>query len=110
MSAVRTATTTNYHMEMLAGWLPSTTTAFSGGLHNFPRFMEDWGGVPARIRGSLVVGWAAVYAQWPRECCGNTSYMAPNRDWGFDKHLESILNQPPGAPLYDVQSTRRWKR
>lgn len=110
MGTNRPATTTTYNMEMLAGWLPSTTTAFSGGLHNFPRFMETWSNVPARIRGSLVVGWAAVFAQWKRECCGTTSYQAPNRDWGFDKHLESILNQPPGAPLYDVQSTRRWKR
>ena len=109
-SPARTAKTTTYNMEMLAGWLPSTTTAFSGGLHNFPRFMEDWHGVTARIRGSLVVGWAAVFAQWKRHCCNTTSYQAPDRDWGFDEHLESILNQPPGAPLYDVQSTRRWKR
>jgi hypothetical protein len=107
---VRDAAETTYNMQMLAGWLPTTSSESSGGLHNFPRFIEDWDGVFCHIKGSLVVGWHAVFAQWARHCCDDVSYQPPNRDWGFDRHLESILNQPPGAPLYDVQSTRRWKR
>ncbi|HEY1098864.1 MAG TPA: hypothetical protein VGF99_08040 [Myxococcota bacterium] len=110
LGSTRSASETFVNMEMLAGWTPTTTTAYSGGLHNFPRFLESWSGIDLHIRGSLVVGWAAVYARWKRHCCNNTSYQAPDRDWGFDKTLRSILKQPPGAPLFDVQSTRRWKR
>jgi hypothetical protein len=108
----RVATNTTYNFEMLSGWSLTANQAnkFSGGLHNFPRFQEEWGGVTARIRGSLVAGWYPVLTRWPWTCCDDRDYRAPNRDWGFDSHLESILNQPPGAPLYDVQSTRRWKR
>lgn len=109
-STPRTPTETFYNTAILAGWTPTTTTDFSGGIHNFPRFMEDWDNVPVHIRGSIVIGWASVYTQWKRHCCNNTSYDAPDRDWGFDRHLANILNQPPGAPLFDVQATRRWKR
>ncbi len=107
----RRATNTTYNFEMLSGWSISTDSGdFSGGLHNFPRFQESWSGVTATIRGSLVAGWYPVFTRWPWTCCNDIDYRAPNRDWGFDRHLESVLNQPPGAPLYDVQSTRRWKR
>jgi len=108
----RIAEPTTYHFEMLSGWAATADEPdkFSGGLHNFPRFQEDWNGIKALIRGSLVAGWYPVQTRWPWTCCDNRDYRAPNRDWGFDEHLNNILNQPPGAPLYDVQATRRWKR
>ena len=108
-SSNRDSSESFYNMEILSGWVPTTNSAYSGGLHNFPRFLEDWTSTPLHIRGSLVVGWAAVYTRWKWHCCDDV-YKAPQRDWGFDPHLKNILNQPPGAPLFDVQATRRWKR
>jgi hypothetical protein len=101
---------TTLRVQILAGWTPTTNTSgrFSGGLHNFPRFVEDWDNVVLEIRGSLVVGWAAVYNQAPWSL--GSVYDAPERDWGFDRHLEKIVNQPPGAPLFDVAAVRQWSR
>lgn len=106
---------TTFNTSILAGWntTPTTDSSFgywSGGLHNFPKFQEDWSSVKARIRGSMVVGWNSVYVQWPFHCCSTISYSAPIRDWGFDRHLDTLLNQPPGAPLFDVNATRSWSR
>jgi hypothetical protein len=110
LSTARIGDTTTMNIEILAGWTPTTATAYSGGLHNFPRFLEDWQSKPLNIKGSLVVGWSAVYARWPASCCDAVTYRPPTRAWGFDTNLNSILNQPPGAPLFDVQATLRWKR
>ncbi len=104
----RIAADSAYNVEVLAGWVPTTSSRFSGGVHNFPKQIENWSGRNLTLRGSMVIGWSSVYARWRHG--GTGAFLAPSRDWAFDKHLESILNQPPGAPLYDVQSTRRWKR
>jgi len=104
------ATPTKLRFEMLSGWNPSTNTAGqdSGGLQNFPRFVENWSGIALEIRGSLVVGWASVYNRAPWG--SGAVFDPPNRDWGFDRHLEQLVNQPPGAPLFDVAAVRQWKR
>ena len=107
-AAGRQAAVTTYNMSILAGWVPTSNSFFGGGVHNFPKQLEFWSGVRLDLKGSLVIGWAAVYARWRH--AGGAGFVAPQRDWGFDRHLENILNQPPGAPLFDVQSTRRWKR
>ena len=58
------------------------TQAYSGGVHNFPRFLENWGANTVAIRGAMVsmyssriatVGWSQSY------------YSAPVRQWGFDQ-------------------------
>ena len=95
---------------VFAGLSQSTSSTNGGGLENFPRFLENWGGTPARIRGSLVVGHMPVYHRWPRTCCNAETYSAPNRDWGFDQHLNTYANQPPGAPTYDVAAVLEWRR
>ncbi|MSU23224.1 MAG: hypothetical protein EXS32_05295 [Opitutus sp.] len=60
----------------------SGTQAYSGGVHNFPRFLEHWGTNTVAIRGAMVsmynsriatVGWSQSY------------YSAPVRQWGFDQ-------------------------
>ena len=110
LGTARNGKETTIHSAILSGWTPTTSTNYSGGIHNFTRFLEDWAGKPLHIRGSIVVGWSAVYARWRAFCCGPDTYNPPLRDWGYDTNLDDILNQPPGAPLFDVQSTRRWTR
>ncbi|HVU23338.1 MAG TPA: hypothetical protein VHE13_04375 [Opitutus sp.] len=60
----------------------SGTQQYSGGVHNFPRFLENWGSNTVAIRGSIVnmyksrvqtVGWSQSY------------YSAPVRQWGYDQ-------------------------
>jgi hypothetical protein len=115
----RHASVTRWYIEMLSGWGPSEGGGASGGIHNFPRKLEDWrtcagiggnfsGDCPAIIVGSLIIGHAQVYS--PPFSENDTGRNPPRRDWGFDEHLSVLDNQPPGAPLFDVAAIRQWKR
>ncbi len=123
----RRAMVTRYYMEMLAGWGPTVAGSRSGGIHNFPRFLEDWGSrvaadckgtgdftvnCPAIILGSLVIGHNRVYAlgKGPEATPGAIGRSPPRRDWGFDRHLEDLAKQPPGAPVFDVAAIQQWTR
>ena len=122
----RPAMVTRYYMEMVSGWGMSVAGAQSGGIHNYPRALEDWGSgstaecrgtgtfstaCPAIIRGSLVIGHNRVYTSW-RFVDGNGSIgrSPPRRDWGFDDHLLDLEKQPPGTPLFDVAAIKQWSR
>ena len=89
---------------MLMGITPSNNRgngASSGGLHNFPRFLENWSGKAVWIRGSLVALFESRVANEP----WNTSYYSPpERDWGFNSLFRGG-SFPPGTPM--VRSFRR---
>jgi type II secretory pathway pseudopilin PulG len=112
--ANRNAVDTVYRMQVLAG-TPETSGNFSGtsatssgGVHNFVRFMEAWSGRNCVIKGSTVIGFYPVYSQFSWRL--QNAYSPPTRDYGYDKHLDDLSNQPPGAPLYEVQAIRGWSR
>ncbi len=71
---------------------------YGGGLENFPRFLENWSGVTAFYRGSLV---SIAYAQKATNFCGwaGTYYNAPTRNWAFDTRFQDPANLPPGTPV-----------
>jgi hypothetical protein len=81
----------------------ATATAFSGGAHNLPRFLENWTtpGYTLAIRGSMVALFnSRIAAQpWAQAC-----YSAPTRKWGFDALLQNGV-YPPFTPK--VMSYRR---
>ncbi|MEW5852164.1 MAG: hypothetical protein AB2A00_25470 [Myxococcota bacterium] len=106
----RNATVTTYNLQILAGQVLPSTSASGGGMNNFMRYLEDWGGgVQHRVNGSVVVGFSSVYAKQPF-VGPNTYYTAPSRVWQFDTNLNAITNQPPGSPRYNVSATRQWSR
>ena len=70
-----------------------------GGLHNFLRYMENWGGVPLHYTGSLVSLYYSQYATGTFKCC-NTVYGAPNRQYAFDTLFLNPNNLPPGTPMF----------
>lgn len=89
---------------MLMGITPtdkSGTGRSSGGLHNFPRFLENWGGKAVWIRGSLV---ALFECRVGTEPWGSGYYNPPARNWGFNS-LFRAGRFPPGTPK--VLSFRR---
>jgi hypothetical protein len=109
----RDPTATRWRMALLTGNVRTTGSGgsmgnYSGGLENFPRFLERWGtgGINTMISGSLVLGFNSVY-QRQRWGAGNV-YSAPVRNWSYDTKLNAISNQPPGAPVYNVQAVKRW--
>lgn len=68
---------------------------YSGGIENFPRFLENWNGVTFTYRGSLVSLYASQFAvgTW-----NGTYYSPPDRDWGFDTMFEDPTKLPPATP------------
>ena len=76
---------------------------YSGGVHNFPRFLENWGGVEFRYRGSLVSLFQSE-VNWAHMTDGQNWYSPPRRNWGFSALFEKG-EFPPGTPM--VRDFRR---
>ena len=90
----RPAVTTTYRVAIIGGkGVPFPEPAggvqdygTDGGLHNFLRFEEDWGGQSLNYRGSLVSFFYSVQAIGPYKCC-TTVYGAPGRTYSFDENF-----------------------
>ncbi|TVP75495.1 MAG: hypothetical protein EA353_13740 [Puniceicoccaceae bacterium] len=100
--STRSPTHTEVSAAILTGLVPSGKTgsnSYSGGLENFPRFLESWGG-EMRIRGSMVALFESEVgtARWGK----SDVYSAPTRSWGFHEAFADGA-QPPGTP-----NTRRF--
>jgi hypothetical protein len=93
-----TPKTTTVNAAMLEGIVRSTTNsgAYSGGLENFIRLLENWSGVPLWYNGSIVVMFPSQYATnyWNY---GNY-YTAPTRNWAFDTNFTQQAGLPPLTP------------
>ncbi|HKM47167.1 MAG TPA: hypothetical protein VJX69_06245 [Terriglobales bacterium] len=75
-----------------------------GGVHNFLRFLEDWSGITASYKGSLVSLYYSTYNTGFYKY-GNVVYDAPNRNYYFDLDFTSPGGLPPGTPLFrDVET------
>jgi hypothetical protein len=70
-----------------------------GGMHNFLRYLEDWGGVQAHYEGSLVSLFYSQYGTGVFKCC-TTVYNAPDRKYAFDTLFLDPANLPPGTPMF----------
>ena len=77
------------------------TQEYSGGVHNMPRFLENWGTNTVAIRGSLVNMYKNRIATGP---WSSSYYSPPVRQWGFDQ-IFANGNFPPICP--QVISFRR---
>ena len=93
-----TATTIN--TAFLAGTDITNSTAapgYNGGLENYPRFLEGWGGITLTYRGSFVSTSTPVHVSgtW-----SNQAYGAPGRNWDYDTRFNSAQNLPPLAPRF----------
>jgi hypothetical protein len=84
-----------------------------GGVHNFLRFLENWGangGNPGGTQtlyyeGSLVKLYNSVYSTGTFKCC-NDVYDPPSRHYVFDPNFLAPAGLPPGTPMFrDVEST-----
>ncbi len=85
---------------------PEFAFGMDGGIHNFLRFLEDWGGVPAAgalqslyYKGSLVSLYWNTYATGTFKCC-NLVYNPPDRQYTFDPLFAIPSNLPPGTPMF----------
>ena len=96
-ASVKNASSTTYYVAILAGDTPNNAGAYNGGLENFPRFLENWGGQTCRIVGSFINLFLSENAtgQW---AWGAPIYFAPDRDWWFEVNFLDFDKLPPGTP------------
>lgn len=97
----RLATDTTVNAAILAGIVPTTnnfgTKHYSGGVENFPRFLEDWSGKSLTYNGSMVVMFPSKHAtNWWID--PGSYYNPPTRDWAFDLNFLNANRLPPGTP------------
>jgi len=110
--AVRNASQTYFRLAIASGknrpfFQPGAWAAgdygTDGGVHNFIRYLENWGGVTSHYRGSLV---SMFYARYGNGIYGNPQvYSPPTRDYSFDTDFLNPTNLPPGTPrLQDINN------
>ncbi len=98
LSNAPTAATTTINAAFLGGSdiMPfSNANNYSGGLHNYPRFHENWGGFSLNYRGSFVSLGAPlqVNGTWQQSV-----YSPPTRNWDYDLDFNDVTNLPPLTP------------
>ena len=104
-TSIRTGIIAGNNMSALAGD-PSAGNGgatderrLSGGLHNYPRFLEDWSGIRWNFVGSLIPLFRSTQAVGPYNANG-AIYGAPNRNWAFDITFTDPERLPPGTPVF----------
>jgi hypothetical protein len=94
----RNATATTVNAAFLTGVVETTQDHYSGGMENFPRFLETWG--LANIftyNGSMIKMFPSLYATnaWENN---NNIYDPPARNWTFDTNFRDPTKLPPLTP------------
>lgn len=86
----------------------------NGGMHNFPRFLEDWlsNGRRWNFVGSFVPLYNSTQAlgQWWYITNGNGVYGAPERNWAFDTTFLQMNRLPPGTPMFQYISPTAFRQ
>jgi hypothetical protein len=108
--ANRVATATSVNAAFLAGIVETTTGYYSGGVENFPRFLEDWNGRTFTYNGSMVVMYPSQYATQKWLGTGSTIgiYNPPVRSWAFDRNFKDPAKLPPGTPCVRAVIRGAW--
>ena len=76
-----------------------------GGVHNFLRYIENWGGQNLHYKGSMISLYNNHQAIGVFKCC-TTVYSPPARDYTFDVEFLQPQLLPPRTPLFrDVNTT-----
>jgi Tfp pilus assembly protein PilX len=105
----RNASETTVRFAMMAGDARSSLedtpnqggsdARLTGGVHNFKRFLEDWGGDRLNYAGSLINLYNSRNNNGAFKCCTNV-YSPPNRNWVFDTTFLDPTRLPPGTPFF----------
>jgi hypothetical protein len=77
----------------------ASESRLNGGMHNFPRFLENWGGQRFNFIGSLIPLYHSTQAVGQYNA-DSTIYSPPTRDWAFDITFTDPNKLPPGTPLF----------
>jgi hypothetical protein len=101
---VPNASNTTVNAGIISGSVVSGGGYYSGGVENFPRFLEDWSGKNLTYYGSMIELYQSKQAigHWG----ASNVYSPPNRAWYFDPNF--ISNPPPGLLVSYNYRRSRW--
>jgi hypothetical protein len=94
----RNASPTTVNAAILTGAVDTTLGRYSGGMENFPRFLETWGLANAfTYNGSMIKMFPSLYAtnHWNNN---NDIYKPPKRNWAYDANFDDPTKLPPKPP------------
>jgi hypothetical protein len=103
----RTAANDTVNAAFLTGNVPSDGSYYSGGVENFPRFLENWSGYTFTYNGSMVCMFNSQIATAPWPGTG-TVYNPPTRNWAFDLNFNNPAKQPPLMPSIISVNRASW--
>jgi hypothetical protein len=103
----RTAANTTVNASYLTGNVETTSSDYSGGFENLPRFLEDWTNKTMTWKGSAVNLWNSLQAigTW-----NGDYYTPPGRAWQFDTDLNDPTKLPPETPCVRVFQMVGWQQ
>ena len=104
----RVASSTTVNAAFLTGVVETTAAHYSGGMENFPRFLETWGLANVfTYNGSMVKMFPSLYATnaWNNN---NNIYSPPKRNWSFDLNFRDSNKLPPLTPSFLVPKRSQW--
>ena len=106
----RNATPTTVNAAFLAGIVPTGNGNYSGGVENFPRFLENWDGMNFTYNGSMIVMFPSKFSIAPWKAPGSSFgvYGAPVRNWNFDVNFLDPNRLPPGTPAVRTMIRGKW--
>jgi hypothetical protein len=95
----------NISFAQPSGYATSQDFGTDGGVHNFLRYIENWGGQTLNYKGSVISMYYSRQADSIFKCC-TTVYSPPSRGYNFDVEFLDPLYLPPRTPLLrDVNTT-----
>ena len=118
---MRVPTSTQYNGAFLYGWAEAalntvTNVGCREELTYSMRLHERWSaaaGIGRVIRGSIFVGWNSVYGSAfsnVHEADNSGAWHdvdGSTKIYGYDYHFDEIVNQPPGAPQFELTNIKR---
>jgi hypothetical protein len=107
----RVAGDTTVNAAFLTGNVATTPLNDSGGLENFPRFLETWSGKKFTYNGSMICMFNSKVATgvWKDTGSVNDVYDAPVRQWALDQSFQYDTKLPPATPSLMVLIRASWR-
>jgi len=99
--SMQPAKPTTVNAAILTGAVDTTSGQYSGGMENFPRFLESWGSAnPFTYNGSMIKMFPSLYATnfWNGVNGSKHYYDPPKRNWAYDANFDNPLKLPPKTP------------
>ena len=103
----RVASSTTVNAAFLTGVVETTQGNYSGGMENFPRFLETWGLANVfTYNGSMIKMFPSLYATnvWGQA----NVYDPPARNWAFDVNFDDPTKLPPKTPSLLTVVPSQW--